>query len=539
MMTRMTGGRAVLATLQANGAHLAFGIPGAHNLAIYDAMVDRPRFRHVVARNEQGASLMANAAGRARGEPGICIVTTGPAACNALVGVADAACESVPMLVISSQIASHLVGQNKGAFHEVRDQKGMFQAAGAWTARPNRVEQIPATINAAWVAMTHGRPGPAYVEICEDVLNSEGDVRILPAAAAPRPGATPAQIQAIVSRLSSARRPLVYAGGGAVRASAGQQLRGFVERLNLPVVTTVHGKGVLPEDHALCFGAVPMQHRECRRLFETADLVLALGTGFGEVSTGGWNTRYPAELIQIDIDGSQIGRNVAVSQGVVADVQTLLSQLNVATEEVSASFQEWTARVMALRSALEEAVHGMAGAQISRTMRALLPRDAIIVGDAAEWGGWQIHHFPVYGEAQMLYPLHFGTLGYSIPGAIGAQAARPGRRVVAVCGDGGFLFCSQELATAVQHRLPVIVVLVNNRSFGGIRHLQERRYGAGREIASELQNPDFAAYARSFGCFGRQVVAMDHFAEALAEALASGVPAVIEIAFPVDLAPSG
>ena len=537
-MTQMTGGEAVITMLEANGARLAFGMPGMHNLGIYDALRERPAFRHILVRNEQGASIMANAVGRTTGRPGICLVTTGPAASNALTGVADAARDSVPMLVVASQISSDLIGQNKGAFHEVSDQKGMFQAAGAWTIRANRVEQIPAAMNAAWVAMTHARPRPAYVEIPEDVLFDEGEVEISLATEAPRPGITPQCNAKILSLIMEAQHPLVYVGGGVASSGAGDELLKLIERFSLPVVLTIHGKGVVPEDHPLCAGVLPVGDSTCKAIFSQADLVLALGTGFGQVDTASWTTCFPSQLIHVDIDGSQIGRNVPASLGVVGDVRTVLAQLNTASAEMEPRKPSgWVKEVTSLPERLEPAVAGSPGATFVRTMRNLLPRDAIVVGDAQGWGRWLIHHFPVYGASQMLWPIHFGTLGYSVPGAVGVQAAFPERHVVATCGDGGFMFCSNELATAVQHQLNIIVILVNNASLETIRYLQERRYGAERVFAVDVTNPDFVAYAQSFGCFARKVRALEDFEPALIEALNAGRPAVVEIAFPVPCAP--
>lgn len=537
-MTRMTGGEAVVATLEANSTRLAFGMPGIHNLAVFDALLDRPAFRYVLVRNEQGASFMANGVGRATGQPGICIVTTGPAACNTLAGVADAARDSAPMLVIASQISSHLIGQGKGAFHEVADQQGMYQAAGAWTTRPNRVEQIPAAINAAWVAMTHGRPRPAYVEIPEDVLYAEGEVEIAPAASAPRPCGTDDQIAEILRLIQSAERPLVYVGAGAARSGAGDELTEFIERFNLPAVSTVHGKGVVSEDHPLSAGTLPIWDPTCQALFSEADLVLALGTGFSEVSTNGWTTRFPPQLIHVDIDGSQIDRSVPVSLGIVGDVRSVVTRLNAASAgEKAPPATEWTQKVTGLVGRIQRIIEGSDGDLFVQTLRRLLPPDTVVVGDAQGWGRWLINHFPTYAGNQVLWPIHFGTLGYSVPAAIGVQAAFPDRKVVAACGDGGFLFCSNELATAAQHGLNLVVLLVNNNCFQSIRSSQESRYGGDRVFCADLQNPDFVAYAKAFGCFGQRVATLRELEPALSAALAADRPAVLEITFTVPRLP--
>ena len=545
-MTLMTGGAAAVATLEANGVQLAFGMPGMHNLAIYDALLDRPAFRHILVRNEQGASFMANGVGRATGQPGVCIVTTGPAACNALTGVADGMRESVPMLVVASQINSRFIGQNKGAFHEVLDQKGMFAATGAWTMRANSVDQIPHAINAAWVAMTHSRPRPAYVEIPEDILFAEGDVEVSAAPEAPRPGGTPEQYARVLDSLRRAQRPLVYVGAGVARSGAGDALVELIQRFNLPVVSTINGKGVVPEDHPLCVGTLPIREPNCSKVFAQADFLLALGTSFSQASTGFWTTSFPAELVHVDIDGSQIGRNVPASLGIVGDVRTVLADLNAIASEtqdrpeidlVQVRTPEWVPALMSLRPRMEKAVEGSPGAVIADVMRRLLPRDTVIIGDAQGWAGWTIYHIPTYGAGAFFYPIHFGTLGYGVPAAIGVQAALPDRCVVAMCGDGGFLYCSNELATAAQHGLNVIVIIVDNSGFESVKMYQEQYFGPDRLFAADLANPDFAAYARSLGCYGRTVPTLEEFEPALIEALHAGRPAVLNITFPVSNTP--
>ena len=531
----MTGGEALVRSLIANGANVAFGIPGKHNLSVYDALLDHPQIRHILVRNEQAASIMANAGGRATGTPGVCLVSTGPAACNALIGVADAARESVPMLVVASQIDSSLIGQSRGAFHEMPDQKGMFAAAGAWTIRAHGVEQIPPAVNAAWVAMTHGRPRPAYVEIPEDVLNARAAVETSRAPDAPRPGASPTKIAQVLSLLNRAERPIVYAGGGAAGSAAGGELLKFIEAHELPVVSTINGKGVVPEDHRFCAGVLPLNDSVCRNLLAKCDLVLAFGTGFGEVSTDSWRVPFPCRLVHVDIDGSQIGRNVPASIGIAADVRTVLEQLNSADIATPRPESGWTNEVVGVSLALRESGAGQSGAALARAMRAALPRDSVIVGDAQSWGIWLVRDLPVYGANQMIWPINFGTLGYGIPGALGVKATIPHRAVIATCGDGGFTFYSNELATAVQHGLNIIVILVNNSSLAIIRSLQQRLYGASRVFSSDLRNPDFVAYAESFGCAGRRVRDLEAIGPALAEALHAQRPTVIEIPFPIDV----
>ena len=539
-MAMMTGGEAIVRTLLANGAETVFGIPGLHTLAIYDALFDHPNLRHILVRNEQAASIMANAVGRITGHPGICLVTTGPAACNALIGVADATRESTPMLVVASQIDSGLVGQGKGAFHEMSDQKGMFQAAGAWTVHVNRVEQIPAAINAAWVAMTHARPRPAYVEIPEDILGAKAEVQAATAPDAPQIGVSRQKATALIEAVRRARRPLVYVGGGAARSGAANELRAFVERLDLPVVATINGKGVLAEDHRLSAGVAPVKDPRFKALLPTVDLLVSLGAGFGQVSTYSWSVAWPAQVIQVDVDGSQIGKNIPATTGVVGDVKTVLAQLNsVEVDTHPAANTKWVAEVKSLSDQVRRSEEDYPGCDFARIMRDVLPRNTVVVGDAQSWGTWLIHHYPVYAPGQLIWPINFGTLGYSIPGALGVKAACPDCPVVAACGDGGFTFYANEFATAAQHGLNIIVLVVNNSSLSVIRALQTRIYGPQRVFAADLQNPDFEAYARAFGWFAVKINTLSDLAESLREALQVGRPALIEIPFDIKTPESG
>jgi len=258
----------------------------------------------------------------------------------------------------------------------------------------------------------------------------------------------------------------------------------------------------------------------------------------GETSTAGWSRPAPRDLIQVDIDGAQIGRNAPVSLGVVGDVGTVLRQLNQAAGDLPARLlSPWAAYVVGLGSRIQTAVEGQPGAQITHAMRRMLPSDAIVIGDASGWNSWQLFHYPVYGARQSIIPINFGALGYSAPAAIGAQAAFPERRVVACCGDGGFLFCAQELATARQHHLPIIAIVANDGGFGTVKYYQQLYYGAERFTAADLLNPDFVAYAHAFGCFGRRIEDPGQFEPALRQALESGLPAVLELTFPIPRTP--
>jgi thiamine pyrophosphate-dependent acetolactate synthase large subunit-like protein len=533
-MTRMTGGQAVVQTLKANGVTTVFGIPGTHNLPIYDALYnERAAIRHILARHEAGAGLMANGYARASGRPGIAVVTTGPAAGNIMGSLGDAYRDSVPVLVIASQITSGFIGQDRGMFHEMRDQLGMAAAVSKWSRRVTRVSDIPTAVNEAWLAMTTGRPRPAYIEIPEDILAAAGEVQITSAPQPALPAAPPQLVAQVAQRLHRAARPLIFAGGGVHWSGAGAALARLAGTLGAPVATTCNGKGALPHEHPLALGFAAYASSPIDYLWQRADTVLAVGTDLDEITTNGWQLPPPGKLFQVDIDATQIGRNYAVEVGLVGDADTVLRQILEALDQIDPVVQtSWANEALDLRRRLEAAAVGTDGLALVQALSAALGRDGITTGDAACVGSWQLLHQPVYEPRTFLFPLGFGTLGFGLPAALGAQAAYPQRRVICLCGDGGFLFTGQELACAVQHGLNVVTVVVNDHTFGAIRRQQERHYG-GRVFAAELVNPDFPRLAEAYGAMGLRISAMDELMGALNTAFSSGKPALIEVPGPL------
>jgi thiamine pyrophosphate-dependent acetolactate synthase large subunit-like protein len=451
----------------------------------------------------------------------------------------DAYRDSVPVLVIASQINSGFIGQDRGMFHEMRDQLGMAAAITKWSRRVTRLSDIPPAVNEAWQAMTSGRPRPTYIEIPEDVLAAEGEVGL---AAAPRrfpPAADPHIVAEAVQKLRKAARPLIFAGGGVHWSGATTVLADLAEALGAPVATTCNGKGALPDDHPLALGFAVFSPRPLLKLWQRADVVLAIGTDFDEITTGGWRLPPARGLVQIDIDAAQIGRNYPVEIGLVGDATTVLKQLlNVLNGRGPATRTPWVTEALKVRRHLRQAAAGYGGLELVEALSAVLGRTGITTGDAACVGSWQLWHQPVYESRTFLFPLGFGTLGFGLPAALGAQTAFPDRRVICLCGDGGFLFTGQELATAVQHDLNVVTVVVNDHAFGAIRRAQEQHYG-GRVFAAELVNPDFVRLAEAFGAFGLRIGSIDQLPTALDAAFASGRPALIELPGPVEGPPHG
>jgi acetolactate synthase-1/2/3 large subunit len=306
------------------------------------------------------------------------------------------------------------------------------------------------------------------------------------------------------------------------------------ETLAAPVVTTCNGRGALPDDHPLALGFAAYGPSPFSDLWQQADVVLAIGTDLDEITASGWRLPQPQRLIQVDIDAAQVGRNYPVDVGLAGDAGTVLRQIAGALGRPGPEdHTPWTSQALSGRRYLADAAAGTDGLALVQALSAALGRDGITTGDAACVGAWQLLYQPVYEPRTFLFPLGFGTLGFGLPAALGAQAAFPDRRVICLCGDGGFLFTSQELACAVQHQLNVVTIVVNDHTFGAIRRQQERNYG-GRVFAADLVNPDFPRLAQAYGATGIRVEAVDELPGALDAAFAAGKPALIEVPGPLD-----
>ncbi len=548
---RMTGGEAVVRSLTAHNVNMVFGIPGTHNLAVYDALGDAGSIRHIVARHEQGAAFMADGYARASGRVGVCLSTTGPAALNTLASLGTAFSDSSPVLCIASQIPAAGIGLDKGFLHECRDQLGGFRAVTKWCARADTVRSIPGVMREAFARMQTDRPRPAAVEVPCDALDASDDVTIPEAAVARRLAPDADQIDRAVALLKAARRPVIWAGGGVITSDASDELRQLAERMQTPIFTTVLGKGAIADDHPLSAGSVIL-HPAAREFLAECDVMLAVGTRFTEEETERWALRLPASLIHIDVDREEIDRNYPAAVGVVGDARASLRQINAQLREAqklgswatTRSFcaPQWGAMgaptkrredVAKLRQDILRYCHARApeGVELVRTLRAALPRETVVVSDLTVAAYWCRRLLDIYEPRTNVYPWGFCTLGFGMPAAIGAKLARPERPVVVLSGDGGFLFNCQELAVAVQFDVPIVVLVFNDNAYGVLRPQQEARYG--RTHAVDLVNPDFMALAQAFGVDGRRVTAMDQLGPTVAEAIAADRITLIEVPGPM------
>jgi len=524
----MTAAEYIIRFLAAQGISLIFGMPGGHNLPLYDALARQRRIRHVLARNEMGAALMADGYARSSGRIGACLVTSGPGVTNTLTGIGVAHGDSIPVLLLSSQVPSAGVGREAGYFHEM-DALAATAPLTKWNARADKAADVPAVIAEAFHRLRSGRPRPVHVEVPADVLAQPCDgplARIhgdLPPAPDARAVARAAQL------LAGAERPLILAGGGAVGASRG--LLALARALGAPVLTTAMGKGAIAETHPLAAGltwrGITPDLRDMEPLFSPllgrADVLLAVGCRFTQLATGNWTMPMPARLIHMDVDPEVIGRRYHADVAIVADarggLRALLEALKGGPEPRRS--RVWAQAACAARPPMRPFVRGL---------REALAADALVVADVVRAAYPLLAEFPVGRPRSVLSSVGFFAMGHGLPGAIGAKLAFPARQVVALAGDGGFLMTGQELATAVQERVPVICLVVNDGSLTAIRILQDKHY-AGRRFAVDLRHPNFAAYARAFGALGVTVRRPEGLAPALRRALRSRRPAVLDLRY--------
>jgi thiamine pyrophosphate-dependent acetolactate synthase large subunit-like protein len=534
-MTSRTGGEWIVDALRAEGVRHVFGIPGVHNLAIYDALLRQTDVTHVLARHEAGAAFMADGYARASGLPGVVVVTTGPGATNTLTPLVESYAGSIPVLVVMSDVATHLVGRDIGALHEVPNQIECFRPVTRWAEAVTEARAISTTVHGAFDLLRTGRPGPIAISVPNDLLTAKFEASPQSGGHGRRPPCHVDGIREAARLLGGASKPLVIAGGGVIAAGAEVELTRLARRLGAPVITTVMGRGAISERDPLWHGVLP-NGRATEAVIKAADVILAVGCRFAHRSTQGLllNLSFdPAQtLIHLDLDPTVIGRLFKPQLPIVGDARDGLAQI---AQELGpgAARTSWDPRG---RETLRTAANSRYTTQVAgliETLRAALPDDAIVVNDQTGINYWMEWRFPVLLPRTFLYPVGSATLGYGVPAAIGAKIARPDRPVVCVVGDGGFMYSVNELATAVKYRLPVVFLVMNDDRYGAIKWLQQTLF-EGRWGEADLANPDFPALARSFGARGERVGGVDSLGAAIETALGSDGPTVLELPMAIE-----
>jgi len=529
-----TGGQLIVDSLKANGVGRLFCVPGESYLAVLDALVDSG-VGVTVCRQEGGAAMMADAWGRLTGKPGICFVTRGPGATNATAGLHIARQDSIPMILFIGQVQRD--AREREAFQEVEYRRAFTEFA-KWVAEIDDPARIPEFVNRAFSVAMSGRPGPVVLALPEDVLreivdNPPAEIHPNPVPAI-YPG--PAEMKDLANRLSHAERPVMILGGTRWTDQAVRQIERFAERAQIPVGCSFRRQMLFDHLHPCYAGDVgiginPSLADEIRN----SDLVILAGGRFSEMPSSGYtllDVPFPAQqLVHIHADAGELGRVYRPSLAINADPASFAEALSGLDIETMPEYGERTARMH--QSYLEWSTPPETGpgdvhmGPIIEWLREHLPEDAILTNGAGNYATW-VHRYVRFRKFATQAAPASGSMGYGVPAAVAAKQAFPERTVVAFAGDGCFLMHGQEFATAVQHKLPIIVVVINNSMYGTIRMHQERDY-PGRVSATELTNPDFAALARAYGGHGETVEKTADFAAAFERAQASGIPAIIEV----------
>jgi 5-guanidino-2-oxopentanoate decarboxylase len=504
-----------------------FGMAGTMTVEVYRG-IGRAGIRHVQCRNEQGATLMADGYARATGKPGVCTIIAGPGVTNAATGIAQAYCDSQPMLVLSGATATRSHGKGWGAIHELNDQAAVTAGFTAFSAMVRYPEEIPELVARAYAGFRGSRPRPVHLSLPRDVLPEPVDAVWLPRRAPSLPMPDPAAIAEAADLLLQAKQPLILVGGGAVGTCAA--LTALAEHLGAPVLATNAGKGILPESHPLSLGCSIVQGASQHALAQ-ADVVLVVGSQVGMGDSFLPKLEISGALVRIDIDPEELTSVYAAAVPIQADARAAMSALAAAVVNRPALSQrvqgESRVRDTLGRNAAAmtdvERLHG----RVWQVLRSVLPTNAIIMGDMSQIVYTGSYAMPVEAERCWFYSGTYCALGVALPMAIGAKIGAPHRAVIAVAGDGGVMFTINELAVAVEERIALPVIVWNNDALMAIVEQMDQRDIP--RIGVEPKSPDFIKIAQGFGCHAVRAMSADHLAATLRDALLADRPTLIEI----------
>jgi thiamine pyrophosphate-dependent acetolactate synthase large subunit-like protein len=521
------GAHVLLESLLANGIDTVFGIPGVDTLAVYDAFLDHPELRSINVRHEQAAVFMADGYHRSSGRIGAALTSGGPGALNTVTAMSTAFTDSSAVLHVMNENPPGVRRKAKGYFHDLADQHGIFRPVTGYASQVLLAAEIPGAIGGAVQALSSRRPRPAIVEIASEAISEPTDVEVgrPPDSARRRPD--PGAVRRVAEVIAHARRPVVWSGGGVIASGASEEVLRLAERLGAPVITSQAGKGSIPATHPLHVGNWSNE-APVRDLLAASDVLVAIGTRFSYFPTGGWTLQLPDTIVQIDIDAEEIGRNYRTTAGIVSDAGAALRELIGVLEEMGVA--ERPGREGEVREALaavSRAVGRSPELDVLDQMRAALPASARVFNDPTTIAFWARSAWLAEEPRTWFVPSGFGTLGFALPAAIGAKVATPEHVSVAVIGDAGVMFTIQDLMTAVEHDIAVVVMVFNDEGYGVERRHQDHLYG--RRSGVDLKPPDFVALARAFGAEGLRVDDLSRVGSTLERAVAHERPVLIEI----------
>jgi acetolactate synthase-1/2/3 large subunit len=534
---KLNGGQALIRSLELEGVEVMFGLPGGAILPVYDPIIDSP-IRHILVRHEQGAGHMAEGFAHATGHPGVAMVTSGPAATNIVTPLCDAYLDSVPLVVITGQVPTAAIGTD--AFQEC-DTTGITMSVTKHNFLVTRAQDIPQTIHEAFHIATTGRPGPVLVDIPKDIVDPKNpssamewyvpDSVNLPGYN-PQVDPDPARIRDAAELILRSQKPVIYAGGGILKARAAEALRELAELCDIHVVTTLMARGAIPDDHPLCLG-MPGMHGNFTAVtsMQESDLLIALGSRFDDRVTGKVPTFAPeAKIIHVDIDPAELGKVRRPDVGIQGDCRIAIEQLIKAIHDLGGAGAQpdrgaWKSRISGWRENFpltyeaSEPGEGLKPQMVIETLRANTPHDTILASGVGQHQMWASQHWQFNLPYTWINSGGLGTMGFAVPAAIGAKVGRPDRMVWAVDGDGCFQMTAQELVTAAAERIPVKVAILNNAYLGMVRQWQEMFYEERySEVYLSPDLPDYKMWAEAMGCVGMRVEDPDEVLPAIEKA---------------------
>lgn len=537
-----TGGQLVVETLKGLGIERIYGVPGGQTLAITDAIIDEPAIGFVTARHEGAAAVMADAAGRISGLPGVCLATTGPGATNLLTGIGGALRDSSPVLVITCNNKGPDIDRDDA---QNADHVAIFRPLTKWATLVTDTRSIPRVLNEAALRATGGNPGPVLVDFTRNALESTIDIqqleKVAPArVASQRPSGDPLFVAEAARRIAVAEAPVVWIGNGVGISDAGDAVLALAEAFHLPVITTFNAIGTLLTDHPNVFGVVTRMGTTLgHEVLRGADVVVAVGNSMNAVSTSRWTVELPEQIIQVDASPDNLGRNYpSRTHGILGDARVTVKQLHAALTELNVpvpakrierlenlgrSKVEWWKKA----GDVDSAASPMSPAAAINAVRDSSPDDTMLVVDAGNPGVWS-YLWRVRTKSSYLKPVGFGNMGFGLPAAIAAKIINPRQPVVALVGDGSFGMSLGEMETVVREKVAICVVIMNDCAYGNIRQEQHLFFGRDRNIGVDFVDVDYAAVAAAFGISSYRANTGRELALAVTEILNSGEPGLID-----------
>ncbi len=537
---KLSGAEIVVEELKREGVETAFGIPGGALLDLYEVLYNEGAIKHILMRHEQCAAHAADGYARVSGRTGVCIATSGPGATNLVTGLATANIDSSPIVALTGQVPTSAIGSNA------------FQEASTFTITMpitkhnflvTRTEDLPRVIHNAFYIASTGRKGVVLIDLPKDVQAKRVEVELHPMDTFPgyKPNIIPnkAQTKRAAEALVNAERPVILAGGGVISSGATEELRNLAEKLGAGVVTTLMGKGAIPETHPLCLGMAGMHgHIYANRALNECDVLLALGTRFSDRLTGWQLDQFApdATIIHVDVDAAEINKNIQVDIPIVGDVKLAISDiLKWLAKERIREGTVWLQRIKEMHSACEDCIRDVwrAGSSTSdiliKELSNILDGNAIVTTEVGQCQMFAAHYYMTREPRTFITSGGLGTMGFGFPAAIGAKVAAPDRKVVDIAGDGSFLMTCQDLATCVENDIHVVVCIFDNRYLGMVRQWQELFFDKRYSHTHLGITPDFVKLGEAFGCYAERVEKPEDLKSALNNAFESGKPAVLDM----------